>query len=572
MSGSAPTVAGQVLTYNGSNTAIWQSGSVETYFTTSPSSYSAGTASQSGTTITGSGTTFSAAMIGGCFVFANGVEAFVTAFTSATVLTAAQSQTVASQAYTVYYGGFQSDNSGNTSANNLYNAQLIDNTVGIVNNADHTKQLLFNMSGNTSGRTLTLSSAQTTSQTLSFPNIAASDTIVALAATQTLTNKTLTAPIIATIVNTGTLTLPTSTDVLVGRATTDTLSNKSLQTGSVSFVDTTTASKQLNFSTVGATASTTLTLASIQTANRTITFPDVTDTVVTLAATQTLTNKTLTTPTIATILNGAGTLTLPSSTDTLVGRVTTDTLQNKSLNNSSVFHVDSTTPSKQLGFSTASATASTTLTLASIQTVNRTITFPDATDTVVTLATTQTLTNKTLVGTTNTIRATQLATTSGDVIISGSSPPVAGQALVATSATNAAWSTITLSPSEITATSTVLTTSSAYVIIPASSGNMTITFTVGGTYAVSFSGLATASNQNLTCKYCLYSTISGVTAAVPQSERLIVVKAPLTMPSFSAHCQALITASAADSVSIYFATSIGSLSFGTRSLMAYRVG
>ena len=43
---------------------------------------------------------------------------------------------------------------------------------------------------------------------------------------------------------------------------------------------------------------------------------------------QTLTNKTLTSPVIGTIVN-TGTLTLPTSTDTLVGRATTDTLTNK---------------------------------------------------------------------------------------------------------------------------------------------------------------------------------------------------------------------------------------------------
>ena len=51
---------------------------------------------------------------------------------------------------------------------------------------------------------------------------------------------------------------------------------------------------------------------------------------VTLTATQTLTNKTLTSPIISTISN-TGTVTLPTSTDTLVGRATTDTLTNKTL-------------------------------------------------------------------------------------------------------------------------------------------------------------------------------------------------------------------------------------------------
>jgi hypothetical protein len=68
--------------------------------------YSTGTASQSGTTITGSGTTFTSAMVGMTFVFADGRSTVISAYTSATQLTAATSQTVSSQNYGIYTAGF----------------------------------------------------------------------------------------------------------------------------------------------------------------------------------------------------------------------------------------------------------------------------------------------------------------------------------------------------------------------------------------------------------------------------------------------------------------------------------
>ena len=124
----------------------------------------------------------------------------------------------------------------------------------------------------------------------------------------------------------------------------------------------------------GATADaheTTLTVTD-PTADRTITFPDASGTVVTTTATQTLTNKTLTSPTInagtfsgtftgtmdatSLVLSGASplvfegasadahettlgivdptadrTVSLPNATDTLVGKATTDTLTNKTI-------------------------------------------------------------------------------------------------------------------------------------------------------------------------------------------------------------------------------------------------
>jgi collagen type VII alpha len=68
-----------------------------------------------------------------------------------------------------------------------------------------------------------------------------------------------------------------------------TVSNKSLRTGSTYIVDDSTPSKRINFSTSSSTS--TLTLTSLASAARAITFPDITDTVVTLNASQLLTNK-----------------------------------------------------------------------------------------------------------------------------------------------------------------------------------------------------------------------------------------------------------------------------------------
>lgn len=60
----------------------------------------------------------------------------------------------------------------------------------ISDSTDSTKTIAFSLSGMTTAKTLTLASAQTTTQTLNLPNITGSETLVGKATTDTFTNKT----------------------------------------------------------------------------------------------------------------------------------------------------------------------------------------------------------------------------------------------------------------------------------------------------------------------------------------------------------------------------------------------
>ena len=71
--------------------------------TGSPTPYTTGTASQTTTNINTSGGTFTPNMAGGKIVYANGVSANIIQYNSSALLTTVQSQTVASQAYTIYF-------------------------------------------------------------------------------------------------------------------------------------------------------------------------------------------------------------------------------------------------------------------------------------------------------------------------------------------------------------------------------------------------------------------------------------------------------------------------------------
>ena len=165
-----------------------------------------------------------------------------------------------------------------------FNTALSDNDFATLAGSE----TLTNKTVNLTSNTLTGTRAQ-------FNTAMSDDDFVSLTGTETLTNKTLTSPTI------NTPTLAVNDNAFTLRDQTDT-------------------TKTLQFELSGITTATA----------RTLTVPNISDTLVTLTATQTLTNKTLTAPVISTISN-TGTLTLPTSTDTLVGRATTDTLTNKTL-------------------------------------------------------------------------------------------------------------------------------------------------------------------------------------------------------------------------------------------------
>jgi len=193
--------------------------------------------------------------------------------------------------------------------------------------------------GSSTGHTTFASAnSSSTNYTITFP--AATDTVVTLAATQTLSNKTLSG---TTIFNTG-----ATNNVLIGSNSTWgmlSLNNILTQSGAIGLFGGSNANLynlvpaggtfhfQVNavdvaiIGTTGiqiagsSTGFTTITSANASSSNYTIMVPAITDTLATLTATQTLTNKTLTSPTLTSPALGtpaSGTLTnatgLPIST------------------------------------------------------------------------------------------------------------------------------------------------------------------------------------------------------------------------------------------------------------------
>lgn len=350
-----------------------------------------------------------------------------------------------------------------------------DNTWAVTDAVDTTKTVKFDVAG-TTGTSTTLVTGQTADISIVLPT--ASDTLVGRATTDTLTNKTLTAPVIATIVNGGTLTLPTATDTLVGRATTDTLSNKTLAAASTLIA----GSGNIAF-TAGGTSTTTLAAAP----------------------------------------SAPNTLTLPTSTDTLVGRATTDTLSNKIMTMVSTSIVDGSTRSYLFS---ATGTASTSLTISSALTASRVIVIPDISDTLVSKTSTDVLSNKSVTGGTsgNTVSANLVR-----AVLVSNVAPTAGQTLVATTTTDAAWATPSVSSVTGTLPVTnggtgVATLTSGGVLVGAGTGAVDTTKAAPAGAFVGTTDTQTLSGKTLTAPV-IATIVNGGTLTLPSSTDTLVGRA-----------------------------------------------
>lgn len=259
------------------------------------------------------------------------------------------------------------------------------NKCTFVDQSDATKKVLLDTSGIATGKTLTLKCSNLNDQTIDLGD---------------------------------------ASDAVVYKITSQDLLNKNLNNSSVFFMDNNDNSKKVGFSSSAATTSTKLTLASGVTANRTVTFPDPggNDNVLYAAASQTITNKSLnanscefydnagptrklhfdtnlasdnTSLILASKITSTRTVnfTDPGGNDDVLYASASQSTSNKTLNAANCVFADNATPSKKVAMSASGASASTTLTLASSCTANRTATFPDATGNVVLDSTVPTFTS-----------------------------------------------------------------------------------------------------------------------------------------------------------------------------------
>lgn len=139
-------------------------------------------------------------------------------------------------------------------------------------------------------------------------------------------------------------------------------------------------------------------------------------------------------------------------------------VSNKALLDSTTTIANNLNPTKTIAFNAAGNSGSQQLIIASSQSTTQTATVPNiaAADSFVMNNTAASLTNKTITDTSNSVRATRLATTGSDVVIStGAGPTGSGQVLTSTSTTAAAWSAQSTSASSLQTTGSPVVVSGA---------------------------------------------------------------------------------------------------------------
>jgi hypothetical protein len=305
------------------------------------------------------------------------------------------------------------------------------------------------LKGSTSGTT-TLNASAAASGTLTLP--AATDTLVAKATTDILSNKTIDSAasnvlkvngnLLAAAAGTATLTLPNSTDTLVGRATTDTFTGKTFDTaasGNVLKINGLAANDNAGTGKVVRDTSTALTnptitnilsptpvfiLASNGVASQNLAAGNLCASGAYAACTNsTLTNGIYTASGIyfpgstsgaitlvAPAVSGTSALTLPAATDTLVGKATADVFTNKTFDTAgtgNIFRINGMSAVGNTGTGlvvrdTSPTLVTPTLGVATATSINKVALTPPATGSTLTIADGKTLTVSNSLGFTGT--------------------------------------------------------------------------------------------------------------------------------------------------------------------------